>query len=75
MADLRAETRGIIAEYQAQAAQHTADVLQVLWSQVPIKEGGATLVRVARRQAETASFTFAAAEQQNHAGGERAAAE
>jgi 3-methyladenine DNA glycosylase AlkD len=50
MADLRAETRGIIAEYQPQAAQYTADVLQTLWSQVPTAQGGAALIKPQARE-------------------------
>jgi len=50
MVDLRAATRGIIAAYQPQAPHQTADALQTLWSQVPIKEGGAALVKAEIRE-------------------------
>jgi 3-methyladenine DNA glycosylase AlkD len=50
MPDLKAETRGIIAEYQPQDVQHTADVLQVLWSQLPTTQGGAVLIKAEARE-------------------------
>jgi len=50
MVDLRAATWGIIAAYQPQAPHQTADALQTLWSQVPIKEGGAALVKAEIRE-------------------------
>jgi 3-methyladenine DNA glycosylase AlkD len=48
--DLRAETRSLIATYQPQAPQHTADALQALWSQVPTTQGGAALIKAEARE-------------------------
>jgi 3-methyladenine DNA glycosylase AlkD len=45
VADLKEETRRILETYDPQRAADTAKALEDLWSQVPIKEGGAALVK------------------------------
>jgi 3-methyladenine DNA glycosylase AlkD len=48
--DLKEETRRILKTYDPQRAGETAVALEALWSQVPIKEGGAALVKAEIRE-------------------------
>jgi 3-methyladenine DNA glycosylase AlkD len=48
--DLGEETRRIIKSYDPQRVDDTARELEALWSQVPIKEGGAALVKAEIRK-------------------------
>ena len=45
MVNLKDETRRILETYDPQRADEMARALEALWSQVPIKEGGAALVK------------------------------
>jgi 3-methyladenine DNA glycosylase AlkD len=45
LVDLKDETRRIVDTYDPQGTGDTAAALEELWSQVPIKEGGAALVK------------------------------
>jgi 3-methyladenine DNA glycosylase AlkD len=49
-ADLKGETQRILATYQPQRADDAAAALQALWSQVPLTEGGARLVKAEIRK-------------------------
>jgi 3-methyladenine DNA glycosylase AlkD len=48
--DLKEETRRILEGYDPQRIDETARKLEALWSRVPIKEGGATLVKAEIRK-------------------------
>lgn len=48
--DLKEETRRILETYDPQRADETALALEALWSQVPITEGGAALVKAEIRE-------------------------
>lgn len=45
MVNLKDETRRILEAYDPQRADETAKAMEELWSEVPIKEGGAALVK------------------------------
>jgi 3-methyladenine DNA glycosylase AlkD len=48
--ELKEGTRRILKTYDPQHASETAKALEALWSQVPIKEGGAALVKAEIRE-------------------------
>jgi 3-methyladenine DNA glycosylase AlkD len=48
--DLKEETRRILESYDPQRLDETARKLEALWSRVPIKEGGAALVKAEIRK-------------------------
>lgn len=50
MSELRGKARRIVAAYQPQSSDETADALRELWSRVPPTEGGAFLVKAEIRE-------------------------
>lgn len=50
VSELREETRRIVAAYQPQSSDETANALRELWSRVPPTEGGAFLVKAEIRE-------------------------
>jgi 3-methyladenine DNA glycosylase AlkD len=50
MVDLRTQTQRVLESHDAKRPDETAKALEALWSQVPIKEGGAALVKAEIRE-------------------------